>query len=75
MNIRLFLDVENLFKTNNVLTVYPRTGSPYDDGADIADSVTNYIYPEVAYVHGLQVRNPGFTNNYRGVTFGVSFNF
>lgn len=75
MNIRLFMDVENLFKTNNILTVYPRTGLPDDDGADIADSVTGYVYPEVAHVHGLQVRNPGFTNNYRGVTFGVSFNF
>ncbi len=75
MSIRMFVDVENLFKTNNVLTVYPRTGSPYRDGANIADSVTNYVYPEVAYVYSRAIRNPGFTSNYRGVTFGVSFNF
>ena len=75
MSVRVFLDVENLFKTNNVLTVYPRTGSPYEDGADIADSITNFVYPEVAYVYGRAIRNPGFTNNYRGVTLGVSFNF
>jgi len=75
MSVRVFLDVENLFKTNNVLTVYPRTGLPDEDGADIADSITNFVYPEVAYVYGRAIRNPGFTNNYRGVTLGVSFNF
>ncbi|HOH46482.1 MAG TPA: TonB-dependent receptor, partial [Candidatus Cloacimonadota bacterium] len=75
MNIRVFMDVENLFKTNNIYTVYPRTGSPTDPGTDLADPITNYVYPEVAYVNDLAARNPGFTNNYRGVTFGVSFNF
>lgn len=75
MNMRLFLDIENLFKTENVLTVYPKTGSPYDTGEDISDSATNYTYPEVAYVYNRAIRNPGFVNNYRGVTLGVSFNF
>lgn len=75
MNLRLFMDVENLFKTNNIYTVYPRTGSPYDDGADLEDPITNYVYPEVEHVHLQAVRNPAFTSNYRGVTLGVSFNF
>jgi outer membrane receptor protein involved in Fe transport len=75
MNLRLFLDVENLFKSKNVLTVYPKTGSPYYDGEDISDSSTNYTYDEVRYVYNRYIQNPGFVSNYRGVTLGVSLNF
>ncbi len=75
MNIRVFLDVENLFKTKNVLTVYPKTGSPYETGEDISDANTGYTYPEVEYVYNQYIRNPAFVNDYRGFTLGVSFNF
>ncbi|MDD3144010.1 MAG: carboxypeptidase regulatory-like domain-containing protein [Candidatus Cloacimonetes bacterium] len=75
MNIRLFMDVENLFGTRNVYTVYPKTGSELYNGEDISDSNTGYIYPEVQYVYDKYIQNPGFWSNYRGITFGVSFNF
>ncbi|MCB5246792.1 MAG: hypothetical protein LHW57_02035, partial [Candidatus Cloacimonetes bacterium] len=75
MNIRLFMDVENLFGTRNVYTVYPRTGSELDDGEDISDANTGYTYPEVEYVYDKFIQNPSFWSNYRGITFGVSFNF
>lgn len=75
MNLRVFLDVENLFKTRNVLTVYPKTGQYDDDGQDISDSNTGYTYPEVRYVYDRFIQNPGYYNDYRGVTLGVSFNF
>ncbi len=75
MNIKVFFDVENLFKTKNVLTVYPKTGSPYATGEDISDSTTGYTYPEVQYVYDRYIRNPGYVNNFRGFTLGVSFNF
>lgn len=74
-NIRLFMDVENLFKTRNVYDVYSRTGNPYDSGADLIDDQANYIFEEVEYVHGLSDNNPSSYSNYRGVTLGVSFNF
>ncbi len=74
-NIRLFLDIENLFKTKNIYTVYPRTGNEYDDGQDIADANTGYTYPEVRYVYDRFIQNPCFYSNHRGITFGVSFNF
>ncbi len=75
MNIRLFMDVENLFGTRNVYTVYPKTGSELYNGVDISDSNTGYTYPEVRYVYDKYIQNPGFWSNYRGITFGVSFNF
>lgn len=75
MSFRVFLDVENLFGTRNVYTVYPRTGSELDDGEDISDANTGYTYPEVRYVYDKYIQNPAFWSNYRGITLGVSFNF
>jgi outer membrane receptor protein involved in Fe transport len=75
MNFRVFLDVENLLGTENVLTVYPKTGLWYETGEDISDSNTGYTYDEVEYVYNKFIRNPGYVNDYRGVTLGVSFNF
>ncbi len=74
-SIRLFLDVENIFKTRNVLRVYPKTGDPNDDGADLQDDLVQFTYPEVEFTHGLAIRNPSNVDTYRGVTLGVSFNF
>ena len=75
MNIRLFLDVENLFKTKNILSVYPKTGNEYETGEDISDPNTNYTYAEHQFVYDKYIRNPSMYNDHRGVTFGVSFNF
>lgn len=74
-SFRVFLDVENLFKNKNIARVYPKTGSPYEDGQDLQDDLVNIVYPEVEYTYGLSIQNPAFVNNYRGVTLGVSFNF
>lgn len=74
-NIRAYMEVENLFKTRNINRVYPKTGSPYYDGADLEDALVNYTYPEVEYAYTQSISNPGYVNNYRGVTLGVSFNF
>lgn len=74
-SFRVFLDVENLFKTKNIVDVYPKTGSPYDDGEDLTDQLVDYVYPEVEFTYGKAIRNPANVDNYRGVTLGVSFNF
>lgn len=75
MNIRMFLDVENLFKTKNILSVYPKTGTHLETGDDISDPNTNYTYAEHQFVYDKYIRNPSMYNDHRGVTFGVSFNF
>lgn len=74
-SMRVFIDVENIFKAKNINRVYPRTGSPYEDGQDLEDDILQYVFPEVEYTYGKSILNPAFINNYRGVTFGVSFNF
>jgi len=74
-NVRVYMDVDNLFKNTTIYSVYPRTGSYTDPGDDLEDPQVDYVYPEVAYVYGLAARNPANYNNYRGVTLGVSFNF
>lgn len=86
MNFRIYMDVENLFKNKNILSVYPRTGSPYESGAEIHESniqIYNpdtgeyepFTYPQVAYAYSKYIKNPSLVNNFRGVTLGVSFNF
>ena len=75
LNLRVFLDVENVFKNKNIYSVYPKTGSPYETGEDLVDPLVNYVYPEVAYTYGLAARNPSMYNNHRGVMIGASFNF
>lgn len=74
-NVRMFLDVENLFKTKNIYNVYPKTGSPTETGQDLEDDLVSYTYPEVEHVYGLAARNPSNYSNYRGVILGLSFNF
>lgn len=75
MRARVFMDIENVFKTRNVYSVYPRTGSPYYSGADWNESAGNFVYDEVAFVNSLAERNPGFTSNFRALTLGMSINF
>jgi hypothetical protein len=74
-SVRIYLDVENLLKTRNVLSVYPKTGDPYITGEDLQDDLVQFTYPEVEFTHGLSNRNPAHVDTYRGVTLGVSFNF
>jgi len=64
-SLRFFFDVENIFKTKNVMGVYPKTGSPYQDGADLTDSMVDFVYPEVEFTHLRQIRNPSLIDNYR----------
>lgn len=74
-NIRLYMDIDNLFKNRNIYDVYARTGNPFDSGEELIDDQANYVFEEVEYVHGLSDNNPTNYSNYRGVTLGVSFNF
>jgi outer membrane receptor protein involved in Fe transport len=75
MSVRLFVDIENLFKNKNIIAVYPKTGSPYDDGADLSEPNTGFVYPEREFVHSLYILNPGYVDTERNITFGFSFNF
>ncbi len=72
---RMNFTVENLFKKNNVNNVYPRTGSPYYDGADLTDATQGYTFEETQYIHDLITKDPSNTNNNRNYIFGISFNF
>ena len=77
MHFRAFFLIENLFNRRNVINVYPYTGSPYYDGADISEPNSNppYTAAEVKYLHDLLTKNPGNVSQGRTYTFGVSFNF
>ncbi|PKN73595.1 MAG: hypothetical protein CVU50_02450 [Candidatus Cloacimonetes bacterium HGW-Cloacimonetes-3] len=74
-SMRVYMEVENLFKKTNIYDVYSKTGSPYFDGADLEDSQLGYVFPEVEYTYNLAVNNPTYVNSFRGITLGVIFNF
>jgi len=74
-NVKVFLDVSNLFKNKNVLTVYPKTGSATADGSDLSDPNTGYTYHETQYMYSQAINNPAYVNNNRTFTLGMSFNF
>jgi hypothetical protein len=83
MNLNIYLRVQNLFNTSNVLSVYPYTGSPYSDGyltdprnqgpallnslGDLADNYTS--------LYNLRMLNPSFISLPRRIFIGATFNF
>ena len=74
--IRATFRIENLFKMNNINYVYGRTGSPFEDGADLSEPLHGgFTFDETQYLHDLYTRNPGNTNNSRNYVFGLSYNF
>jgi hypothetical protein len=75
-NLRIFMDVENLFKYPNIGGVFSKTGSAYDDGADLSEpDDQNFTFAERMYMHRKAILNPGNVNDFRAVTIGISFNF
>ncbi len=76
MNIRLYAEVENLFKNKNISQVYPKTGSYTFDGELIDEAlIPGFVYEEVAYATSLGTNNPTYYNDFRSVSLGFSFNF
>lgn len=76
MNLRVYAEVENVFKNTNISYVYPKTGSYTNDGENLEEAlIPDFVYDEVAYTYGLFTNNPTYYNNFRGLTLGVAFNF
>jgi outer membrane receptor for ferrienterochelin and colicin len=75
VSIKTYINIENLFNRKNVINVYPITGSPYFDGADISEPNSTYVAEEVRYVHDLGSHNPANVTQGRTYTIGFSLNF
>ncbi len=75
LKLRAYLKIDNVFNRNNVNWVYPITGSPYYDGADISEPNSTYIADEAQYVHDLYTKNPTAIAQGRTFTMGFAFKF
>lgn len=75
LGLRVFLDIENVFKNRNISNVYPKTGTTDYSGEDITESTGGYVYDERYYVTKLYENNPFYYNNFRSFTLGMSINF
>ena len=83
-SFNVYLRISNLLDTKNVISVYPATGSPEDDGflssprgADAIEAVRQSKLPVEAYLASYQWRraNPNFYSLPRRIFLGASFNF
>jgi hypothetical protein len=75
VSLKLYVDIDNLFNKRNYFTVYQKTGSPYYDGADLANQNTGYTAPRTQYIHDLSTKDPANWDSGRKITFGMSFNW
>ena len=73
--MKVYMDVSNLFNRRNVRFVYPKTGSPYYDGADLDADNDGYVSVESQYIHDLATKNPANVSQGRVISFGISFNW
>ncbi len=72
--MKLYLNIDNVFDKKNINYVYPKTASPYFDGADLSDE-NDYTAEEIQYVHDLHTQDPSNISQGRTFTFGMTFNF
>ncbi len=80
INMNVFLLVNNLFDTRNVVGVYRATGNPTDDGYLADARFQNNIRSandEQSFrdLYSLSLQNPGFFGAPRTVQLGVRFDF
>jgi outer membrane receptor protein involved in Fe transport len=76
----VYLDILNLFNTQNVTRVYPATGSATDDGYLTAPEYQNQINQQVdpaSYrdLYAIYIANPYNFSSPRQIRLGVMFNF
>ncbi len=79
-NLEVYIQANNLLNTLNVLSVYPFTGNPDDDGflsSPQAVNTINTVTNAAAFVdlYNIRVNNPGAYSLPRRITLGVNFSF
>ncbi|MEA1973917.1 MAG: TonB-dependent receptor, partial [Candidatus Cloacimonadota bacterium] len=74
-SLRAYLNISNLFDTENVLFVYGRTGEPYETGVDLSEQGTDYVPQETAYMYDQYIRDPANISAGRRINAGISFNW
>jgi outer membrane receptor protein involved in Fe transport len=78
--VNVYLRINNILNTQNVLGVYPYTGNPDDDGylsAPESQKQISEALDEQAYrdLYSVAVNNPGNYSSPRTIRLGVIFNF
>lgn len=71
--VKLSATVDNLFNNHQVTYVYPKTGKPNDDDANL--EIGNYLYPETEYIYNRYINDPSNYSAGRTYELGISFNW
>ena len=73
----LFIEFDNLFDKTNVLSVYPKTGLPDDDGTDLwEDNDPNqYVDQKEGFWHDQLVNDPTMISKGQTIIFGFEYSW
>ena len=79
-DMNIYLQVQNALNTQNVLQVYPATGSPTDDGflaSPLGEQQLQGVMDQQSFIdlYRIALENPGFYSLPRRIRLGVRFNF
>jgi hypothetical protein len=79
-NLNVYIRVQNLLNTQNILSVYPATGSPTDDGFLTLQNSQGLgllgLYPEsYSQLYDLRMQNPFNISRPRRIFLGAVMNF
>lgn len=78
--INIYLQIENVLNTINIMGVYPATGNPNDDGyladADAQADIKKQLNPQsFRDLYQIKINNPGNYSLPRRIYLGASLNF
>jgi outer membrane receptor protein involved in Fe transport len=73
--VTLYCSINNLFNKKNIEFAYLKTGSPYEDGADLSDPETGYIYEETQQIHNIFTKDPGNVSFGRELIIGLAYSW
>ena len=71
--ISAYISVKNLLDRKNELYVYPMTGSPTDDGADLSGWNSDYVASDTEAIYNLYTANPANVSEGMTLQFGLGF--
>lgn len=73
--IQVYFTIKNLFDKKNVDFAYIKTGSPFEDGVDLTDPNTGFIYQETKHIHDLYTKDPDNVSFGREIVMGMIYSW
>jgi outer membrane receptor protein involved in Fe transport len=73
MKLKFYANINNLFNRPNYISVYGKTGNPFNSGTELDFNNDGYIDPNTYTVYSALDRNPSNISVGRTLSFGLAF--